>query len=263
MTTTTTRAITTRRPTALMSAAIRLSNSGDAGPELMAGGWPPNGGCRNGTGVLSARRRRLRCGWVLWGEWSCRLYVPDPNRSFPWLRRASRMTVMQVMASQRAVPGRPTRIQMLSSFSAGTILLLTSATVLYLVFAAGFLDQFTPAGRPTTYEVVSGALAWTFALTAPAAAGLVGLLRLATAYERFQARRPRVTPAVRLARAIGDDHIVATGLRLPDGSRIVPELVIGPFGAAVIEELPAASSVLSRGVRSWEIRAGVGNVRTI
>ena len=170
---------------------------------------------------------------------------------------------MQVLASQRAIPGRPSRVQMLSAFSAGAILLLTSLTVLYLVFAAGFLDQFTPAGRPTTYQVVSGALAWTFALTAPAAAGLVGLLRLATAFERFQARRPRVTPAVRLARAIGDDHIVATGLRLPDGSRIVPELVIGPFGAAVIEELPQASSVLSRGVRSWEIRAGVGNVRTI
>jgi len=170
---------------------------------------------------------------------------------------------MQVLASQRAIPGRPSRVQMLSALSGGTILVLISLAVLYLVFAAGFLDQFTPAGRPTTYQVVSGALAWTFALTAPAAAGLVGLLRLVTAYERFQARRPRVTPAVRLARAIGDDHIVATGLRLPDGSRIVPELVIGPFGAAVIEELPPASSVLSRGVRSWEVRAGVGNVRTI
>jgi len=164
---------------------------------------------------------------------------------------------MQVIASQRAVPGRPSRVQMLSAFSGGSILVLTALAVLYLVFAAGFLDQFTPAGRPTTYQVVSGALAWAFALTAPAAAGLVGLLRLATAYERFQARRPRVTPAVKLARAIGD------GLRLPDGSRIVPELVIGPFGAAVIEELPPASSVLSRGVRSWEVRAGVGHVRTI
>ena len=170
---------------------------------------------------------------------------------------------MQVIASKRAVPGRPSRVQMLSALSGGTILVLASLTVLYLVFAVGFLDQFTPAGRPTTYQVVSGALAWTFALTAPAAAGLVGLLRLATAYERFQARRPRITPAVRLGRAMGDDHIVATGLRLPDGSRIVPELVIGPFGAAVIEELPAASSVLSRGVRSWEVRAGVGHVRTI
>ena len=85
-----------------------------------------------------------------------------------------------------------------------------------------------PTGRPTTYELVAGALAWTFALTAPAGFGLVGVARLVTAYDRWRARRPRVTPAVRLRRAIGDDHVVATGVRLPDGSRVLPELVVGP-----------------------------------
>jgi hypothetical protein len=68
---------------------------------------------------------------------------------------------------------------------------------------------------------------------------------------------------VRLARAIGDDHIVATGLQLPDGSRIIPELVVGPFGAAVFHELPPAGAVMSRGVRSWEVRVGNGQIRTI
>jgi hypothetical protein len=170
---------------------------------------------------------------------------------------------MQVIASQRATLGRPSRVQVLSSLGVGTVLVGGAVTLLYLVFAAGFLDQFTPAGRPTTYQVVTGALAWAFALTAPAGAGLLGIMRLATGLERVRARRPRVTPAVRLARAIGDDHIVATGLRLPDQSRVVPELVIGPFGAAVIEELPPASSVISRGVRSWEVRVGVGHVQTI
>ncbi len=173
------------------------------------------------------------------------------------------MSAMQVIASQRAVPGRPSRVQVITALTVGSALVFGSVTLLYLVFAAGFLDQFTPAGRPTTYQVVTGALAWAFALTAPAGAGLLGLMRLASGVERYKARRPRVTPAVRLARAIGDDHVVATGLRLPDQSRIVPELVIGPFGAAVIEELPPASSVISRGVRSWEIRVGVGQVQTI
>jgi len=170
---------------------------------------------------------------------------------------------MQVFTSKRAAQGRPSRLQVVSAFAAGAILLSTAASLLYLVFAAGWLDQFTPAGRPTTYQAVMGALAWAFALTAPAGAGLLGLMRLSTAIERWHARQPRVTPAVRLARAIGDDHIVATGLRLPDQSRSVPELVIGPFGAAVIEELPSASQVLSRGVRSWEVRSGVGHVVTI
>ena len=118
-------------------------------------------------------------------------------------------------------------------------------------------------GRPTTYELVAGALAWTFALTAPAGFGLVGVARLTTAFDRWRARRPRVTPAVRLRRAIGDDHVVATSVRLPDGSRTVPELVVGPFGAAIIEELPPPGAVMSRGVRSWEVRVGNGHIRTI
>jgi hypothetical protein len=153
---------------------------------------------------------------------------------------------MQVFTSKRAAQGRPSRAQVVSAFSAAAILLTGAASLLYLVFAAGWLDQFTPAGRPTTYQAVSGALAWAFALTAPAGAGLLGLMRLSVALDRWRARQPKITPAVRLARAIGDDHIVATGLRLPDQVRTVPELVIGPFGAAVIQELPPASQVLSR-----------------
>jgi len=170
---------------------------------------------------------------------------------------------MQVLTSQRAIPGRPSRVQVWSALSFGSVLLVCALALLYLVVFAGFLDSFTPAGRPTTYQLVTGALAWAFALTAPAGAGLLGLLRLSTGIDRYRARKPRITPAVRLARSIGDDHIVATGLRLPDGSRIVPELVVGPFGAAVIEELPPAAAVMSRGVRSWEVRVGNGVVRTI
>ena len=166
---------------------------------------------------------------------------------------------MQVLTSTHAKAGRPSRFAVAAAASLGLVLVVTSAALLYLVFVANFLDRFMPTGRPTTFELVSGALAWTFALTAPAGFGLVGLARLATAFDRARARRPRITPAVRLRRAIGDDHIVATGVRLPDGSRVLPELVVGPFGAAVLEELPPAGAVLSRGVRSWEVRVGNGS----
>lgn len=170
---------------------------------------------------------------------------------------------MQVLASNRTRAGRPTRIGVATALFVGTTLVATSAVLLYLVFGGNFVDRFMPTGRPTTYELVAGALAWTFALTAPAGFGLVGVARLVTAYERWRARRPRVTPALRLRRAIGDDHAVATGVRLPDGSRVLPELVVGPFGAAVIEELPPPGAVMSRGVRSWEVRVGNGQIRTI
>jgi hypothetical protein len=170
---------------------------------------------------------------------------------------------MQVLVSHHAKAGRPTRLGVMNAFIVGTFLVAASAAVLYLVFGQNLMDRFMPTGRLSTYELVVGALAWTFALTAPAGFGLVGLARLATAVDRARARRPRVTPAVRLRRAIGDDHVVATGVRLPDGSRVLPELVIGPFGAAIVEELPPAGAVMSRGIRSWEVRVGNGYVRTI
>jgi len=151
----------------------------------------------------------------------------------------------------------------MTALGVGLGLVAASGGLLYLVFGDHFLDRFMTTGRPSTSELVAGALAWTFALTAPAGFGLVGVSRLVVAFDRWRARRPRVTPAVRLRRAIGDDHLVATGVRLPDGSRVVPELVVGPFGAAIIEELPPPGAVMSRGVRSWEVRVGNGYIRTI
>jgi hypothetical protein len=170
---------------------------------------------------------------------------------------------MQVLASDRPKAGRPTRIGVVSALSIGGALVVASLVLLYLIFGQDLMSRFMPTGRLSTYQLVVGALAWTFALTAPAGFGLVGVARLATAYERWRARKPRITPAVRLRRAIGDDHVVATAVRIPEGNRVVPELVVGPFGAAVIGELPPAGAVLSRGARTWEVRVGNGYIRTI
>jgi hypothetical protein len=173
------------------------------------------------------------------------------------------MLVMQVITPARPLAGRPSRLSVLISLALGATFVSAAAAMVVAVFGLGFLERFVPTGHASTFQLVSGAIAWTVALTAPAAFALVGVIRLSTAYERARARRPRITPAVRLARAIGDDHVVATSVRIPDGNRAVPELVIGPFGAAVIEELPPAPAVMSHGVRSWEVRAGSGRVQTI
>jgi hypothetical protein len=170
---------------------------------------------------------------------------------------------MQVLASNHVRAGRPSRFGVVSALGIGVALVVASATLLYLVFGQNLMTRFMPTGRLSTSDLVVGGLAWTFALTAPAGFGLIGVARLATAFDRWRARRPRVTPAVRLRRAIGDDHVVATSIRLPNGSRVLPELVIGPFGAAVIEELPPPGAVMSRGIRSWEVRVGNGYIRTI
>jgi hypothetical protein len=170
---------------------------------------------------------------------------------------------MQVIASARPNAGRPSRLSVIGSFVVGVGLLAGAVSIAYAVFGLGFLERFVPSGPATTFQLVGGALAWTFALTAPAGFGLVGIFRVSTALERARARRPRITPAVRLSRAVGDDHIVATSVRIPDGSRTIPEIVVGPFGAAVIEELPPPGAVMSRGIRSWEVRTGSGRIQTI
>jgi len=55
---------------------------------------------------------------------------------------------------------------------------------------------------------------------------------------------------------MSDDVIVAQGISLPDG-RPVSELVIGPFGAAVVRELPPAAVTRVREGR-WELRTRRG-----
>ncbi|MBA3875915.1 MAG: hypothetical protein C0498_03095 [Anaerolinea sp.] len=168
---------------------------------------------------------------------------------------------MQVIASERPVAGPSSRVDVARALVVGATLIAGATLLAYLIFATEFLSRFTPSGRASFPQLLAGALAWTFALTAPAGFGLVGLVRVGSAVGRMSTRRRRPTPVVSIAHAIADDHAVITRVRLPDGSRVIPELVIGPFGAAVIEELPPIGAVVSRGPRSWEVRLTDGRVQ--
>lgn len=187
----------------------------------------------------------------------------DPKGPFPQVRTHPTIVSMQVLASERSGAGRSSTPDVARAFAVGGILVAGASILAYLLFTTEFLGRFTPSGRASAAQLMTGALAWTFALTAPAGFGLVGLLRVGAAVERMASRRPRPTPVLRIAHAVADDHAVATRVRLPDGARVLPELVIGPFGAAVIEELPPAGAVVSRGPRSWEVRLADGQVHMI
>ncbi|HSO30216.1 MAG TPA: hypothetical protein VLS28_09945 [Candidatus Sulfomarinibacteraceae bacterium] len=170
---------------------------------------------------------------------------------------------MQVLAPEHPGAGRARTPDIARAFVVGGILVVGASVLTYLLFTTEFLGRFTPSGRASAAQLMAGALAWTFALTAPAGFGLVGLLRVGSAMERVIARRRRQTPVLRVAHAVADDHVVATRVRMPDGARVLPELVIGPFGAAVIEELPPPGAVVSRGPRSWTVRLADGRVHMI
>ncbi|MEK6719403.1 MAG: nuclease-related domain-containing protein [Chloroflexota bacterium] len=157
---------------------------------------------------------------------------------------------MQII--QSTTVRRPSeRGDVLRGLLVGGVLFVGAIILGFLIFGTPFLSQFTPSGRPAPGEILAGIAAWSFALTAPAGFGLAGAVRLATVLDQATTR-PRVTPALRAAAAIGEDCSIATRVRLPDG-RLIPELVIGPFGVAVIEELPPPAVSRHRG-ESWEAR---------
>jgi hypothetical protein len=140
------------------------------------------------------------------------------------------------------------------------VLLVVAVTVAYVTLATPFLRDVSIGGPLTLSRALVGVLAWTFALTAPVGFGLLGILRIAGAVDHI-VNRDRATPTVRAARSLGNDLHVAANVLLPDG-RPVPELVIGPFGAAVIAAMPPPR-LIRRDKANWEQRAANGEWRPI
>lgn len=163
---------------------------------------------------------------------------------------------MQVIASAHTRLSRPSRSAIVLGAVVGSVLLVGGLGVAWLTFGTPFITRFTPVGRPTTTEVVAGVLAWTFALVAPSAFILAGIARLAALLDALAASRPRPTPVLRVSRSLPEDCVVVSRFRLTDG-RIIPDLVLGPFGVAVIEELPPAGATRRHGT-AWEVRGPDG-----
>jgi hypothetical protein len=134
----------------------------------------------------------------------------------------------------------------------GAVLLIGGLSVAYLTFGTPFISRFTPGFQPAPGQVVAGMLAWTFALIAPSAFIMAGAARLAAVVDSVSKVRPRSIVAPRGGSTLSDEYIVTPRLRLPDG-RLVRELVLGPFGVAVIGELPPPSVSRHRnGI--WEVK---------
>jgi hypothetical protein len=138
----------------------------------------------------------------------------------------------------------------------GAVLLVGGLSVGWLAFGTPFMSHFAPGGRLGPSQFLSGMLAWSFALIAPSAFLVAGLARLVIVVDSVMSSRPKPTPVARLAKQLGEDYVVATRLRLPDG-RIIPDLVLGPFGAAVIEQAPPAGATRRHG-DAWEVRTDRG-----
>jgi hypothetical protein len=162
---------------------------------------------------------------------------------------------MQVIASEADRPRRPAVAVALGLLFAG-VLLVTGLALGYLAFGTTFVTQFALTPRPGPGQIVAGVLGWAFALTAPGVFLIVGVARIVTVVELVQSLGPRKTRISRYAAELSDEYVSAVRVGLPDG-RVLPELVLGPFGIAVIKELPPRHVTRHHGPR-WEVRLTTG-----
>lgn len=162
---------------------------------------------------------------------------------------------MQVIAAASPAT-RAQRIAVYRSAIVAVFLVLTGGILAYVCLATPILGSFVPTGRPSSEEMAVGIVAWGFAVLVPAGFLILGVAKLFQAVDGYASLRPR-TVAPQLARALGPDHVAAGGIILPGGRR-VPELILGPFGIAILGDLPPASVSRHRG-SSWEIRGPRGS----
>jgi hypothetical protein len=157
---------------------------------------------------------------------------------------------VQVIASPRAI-----RMPIGAAIVGGVIglFLLTGGLFLaWLAFATPLVSTLTPSPvRPTLPQMAMGGAIWGLAMIAPAAFALVGAWRLSRVFRALIVKpRPRLLTEV--ARRLDDEYLAASDVRLPDG-RIIHDLVLGPFGVAVLNEMPPARFLRHTG-SSWEAR---------
>jgi membrane protein implicated in regulation of membrane protease activity len=139
----------------------------------------------------------------------------------------------------------------------GGVALLTGGVFLaWLAFATPIIGALTPnALRPTLPQMAIGGTVWAVALVAPPLFAIVGAWRISRILRSLTARRG-VHVLRRASEQLGDEYFAASDVRLPDG-RTIGNIVLGPFGLAVINELPPARAVRRTG-SSWEGRGPGG-----
>ncbi len=158
---------------------------------------------------------------------------------------------MQVFTTSRGTP-RPPLVPILARAVVATLLVVGGLVLAYVAFATPLLSQAIPTGRPSLGQSAMGMGLWAAALVAPAGFVLVGTNGLARTLASVRMRRPRRTDVLHSLADLPDGFIAASQVSLPDG-RSVPEIVVGPFGAAVIRELPPTAVTRVRG-GNWELR---------
>jgi hypothetical protein len=156
---------------------------------------------------------------------------------------------MQVIAAPSLSRGE--RLALARSALVAALLLVVGVLIAWTCLTTPLVTALVPSGRPTLAQILVGILGLSFAILVPAAFLILGAAKALGTAEAVASHRPR-RALPHLAHALGEEHLGAADLHLPDGRRI-HELILGPFGIVVLGDVPPAS--MSRHIgRRWEIR---------
>jgi hypothetical protein len=132
----------------------------------------------------------------------------------------------------------------------GTALAVIGLATAYLALATPLATRLAPSSGGSSSTATLAI--WSFALIAGGAFLVAGTSRLAATVATVRGSLARRAPVARVQGSLPAEVVLATDVTPPDG-RTIPELVIGPFGAAIVHELPTADRLRRVGV-AWETR---------
>jgi len=206
----------------------------------------------------------------------CTLPPPDDGsgavRTGPWADRRGWMTRnahghmaghdRTVACMQLITPPRPDR--RVGSLVVGTFLggclVAAGMSLAFMTLETSFVASLLPASRTSTSQAVMAFLVWVLAVVAGGSLLVAGTGRLAVIVAIVRGRPQRRSPVVAALGSLPPDVVVATDV-MPTAGRPIPELVIGPFGVAVIHELGRPDVIRQIGT-SWERKTREGWVPT-
>jgi hypothetical protein len=174
----------------------------------------------------------------------------------PLARVNPRPTMKAMEMIYPAASTKPARGPIVMGTLVGLVLLVGGIGLAWLAIATPVVRGLTPTAiRPAPEQMAVGAIIWGFSLVAPPSFAIVGLFRLSRV-AAVVFRRPSRGAIGKVAGSLGDDIAVAPIVRLPEG-RVVRNLVAGPYGLAILAELPPASATRRHGT-TWEVHRADG-----
>jgi hypothetical protein len=129
-------------------------------------------------------------------------------------------------------------------------LAVTGLSLAFLTIGTPFISRLVPADLAGTSQVTIGMVVWSLAIIAGAALLVAGTTRLASTIVTARSRPARRSLVMRAMGELPDDIDIVTGVVARDG-RPTPELVVGPFGVAVVKEMRGPDRI-RRVAGSWE-----------